>query len=208
MVVSRAQLIRGTVLLVIGVGAVALVLALAGGCSSSPAGPCPPTAASNEVAESSEVTERAADYRGAGPHPLIVLGVVEDDPESLVVDTDLLGAFPADWLPRTDTDGHYIGIQLVACKYPPVADAGAPLLGFCDYEGTPNVPVVAATRTFRVYEAATARLVHEFDVRGVRVDCPAAIYRDNDDDAQPRIIIEPDTSDVLDGLRPLVKATR
>jgi hypothetical protein len=206
MVVSRAQLRRGMVRLVIGAGAIALVLALAGGCSSLPAGPCPPTTASNEVAESSEVTERAADYRGAGPHPLIVLGVVEDDPESLVVDTDLLGVFPTDWLPRTDADGRYTGIQLVACKYPPVA--GPPLLGFCDYEGTPNVPVVAATRTFRVYEAATARLVHEFDVRGDRKDCPAAIYRDIDDDARPRIIVEPDTSDVLDGLRPLVKEPR
>jgi hypothetical protein len=138
---------------------------------------------------------------------LIVLGVVEDDPDSLVADIDLLGAFPPYWLPPTDDDGDNIDIQLVACKYPPVVDENA-LLGSCDYRGHSNVPVLAVTRTFRVYEAATAHLVHEFDVRGDRTDCPPAIHDDTDDDTQPRILVEPDISDVLAGLRPLVEEPR
>lgn len=159
----------------------------------SPSSPAPPKAdpcprERGDEPHPSKFTNHAPPYAGPAPHPVEVVnvnGVSEMNEPSRTL--------PDGW-EQTESQ-----TQLVVCEY--LVATGA-VVDSCEYLGNKFVPLVAATWTYRVFEARTSRQVGEFTLNGTDT-CPANIeyleggYPSN----TPRFVRD---EDLVNALRPFV----
>ncbi|MGC4940250.1 hypothetical protein [Kribbella sp. DT2] len=209
-------------LLIVGAVVVAGgVLAVRGiGHLTRPAVFCPEASVSDQVAGSSDLDERTADYTGHGPHSLERYEVsTSSRTGDLVMEPTKpsAGELPATWDAKYE-GGEAVDVQLVLCVYPG-QNADVATIGTCDgYTAGRgdssraekiSVPAKAATVTYRLYEATTKHLLTKFDLAataGDGWDCPEAVtYLASMD---PTVWIFPKPAAVAARLRPLVEASR
>jgi hypothetical protein len=165
---------------------------------------CPSSRTATEITSPSEMSENAEAYTGPGPHHILVHPI--GDPRSDLGSASAQRDLPRDWLPPRDseTGAHRLDrLELVACQYQYVVGS----IGTCGYRTIPgdrpvSVTIWDATYDFRVYEAATGRLVASFTVDGAEGACSEgpSIYR-----GETKTVVGPDPAKLIPQLEPLVE---
>jgi hypothetical protein len=140
------------------------------------------------AADRSPYNPEAAPYRGAGPHPVLVLLT-----RTTAKRGDPTGELPAGW--RADSDGD---LQLVACE----TGYRARPREACDYLGATTYNLVRR-HEFRVIEAATGREVGSFTVDSEKEPCEPHVPVDADGAESPSGPV--DGAGLRQGLHPYVE---
>ncbi|MGP3914978.1 hypothetical protein [Nonomuraea sp. 10N515B] len=164
------------------------------------ADPCP-EASNGAPRENSIYADRAAPYQGKGPHPVLLVKrggtyPTEEWTDPLPQD-DIL---PDDWEPP---NGDRSKVQLVVCQYE-AEKLG--VVGECSFTHPQyvKVPLVAASYTFLVYEARTARPVTTFKAKGYS-QCPGSTVMINGNVGE--IVQEVSQYELAGALRAYVEGT-
>jgi hypothetical protein len=162
--------------------------------------PCPTESPDDPVNHPSVLSEHAAPYTGAGPHPILL--------DTLV---DGAAVLPDSWKPPRAygayAQGHYeypvdyARTQLVICDY--MITVGKQEIDRCQYPNNKSYRLLEATHTLLVFEAKTSRLVQRFDLPG-RTGCPPEVsYFEG---MEPQFLAQDYLSSELEMiLRPLVE---
>jgi hypothetical protein len=180
---------------------------------SRPESFCPESFDSEKVARSSDLGGRTAAYTGPGPHSVLSYEVSPDpgagEPTFSASKPSQEG-LPETWNPKYENDKP-VDVQLLLCVYDQKyrGQVGG-VLGRCDeYSGVGSVDVRAAPVTYRLYEAATKRLLTKFDLTATdyeQSDCPHRIdYRT---DESPAIWISPKPAAVTTRLKSFVDVSQ
>jgi hypothetical protein len=156
---------------------------------------CPEDRGSTQIVSDSQMAEDAADYQGPAPHLVF--------PEA---------AIPENWEPPRESDGRYQldKVQLVVCSYQ-YAVGEKENLRTCLYQpigGGPYSRVVlqSAKVDYRLYEAATGKLLTSFTLEAVAEDCAKyrKVLKDTDHDTTEAA--SPDPAEVKRRIEPFVLA--
>ncbi|UMP05589.1 hypothetical protein [Amycolatopsis sp. EV170708-02-1] len=174
--------------------------------------PCPVTPQAVEVTGPGQrdtvVSRDAADYRGPGPHPVLVVRVggrkVAGGLSFGLAKEGDIRDFPKAWSPPSIAVASP-GVRLVACRY--LVERGTTRIDeTCRYTGGYLQQFRTARWAFRVWEAKTGRFVGGFDLVGKRADCPPSVREQPSKDLEPGTA-RPEDREVIDGLRPFVEKT-
>ncbi|MFC0105836.1 hypothetical protein [Kibdelosporangium aridum] len=191
--------------LVAGLGAAGL--ALGGVFDEPPDAFCPDSRDNAEVKASSLLDGEVAPMSATGPRPTKVFDVYDRD--SRVDGAD----------PNPPEDGKMYDVtyeleqkawqaknqvQVVVCQYRHGIGEGEGKQ-CTGYNNQQTIPVLAATYTYKVYEAATKTLLTTFTVPGSLEDtlCPRVITYEAGD--QPHLAASPDHAELANRLRPYVE---
>ncbi|MEU3625307.1 hypothetical protein [Amycolatopsis coloradensis] len=180
-----------------------------GAFQGTPPAFCPTAQDSDATAETYELPGRAAPYRGGAPHPLLVFDVRQIEPRDsagLRLDGDMEDVtgetgLPPDWRATGATEP---GIQLIVCQYRHGVGDGEEI-GRCRNALFTTAPVLAATFTYRVYEAATAKPLGRFDLPGTAYTCPEWMNR-RSEQIPTYVLPKPDPAALAERLRPFATA--
>ncbi|MEV0633428.1 hypothetical protein AB0I77_00310 [Streptomyces sp. NPDC050619] len=153
--------------------------------------------------------EEAASYRGRGPHRIYVDEYADPaSPAGTAVEVE--DQLPENWLLSRGDSGRYQldTLQLVACAYQ-YEVGGEGELGVCRYQdssgNTYGDTTVTAKYDFRVYVAATGKLLSTFTVEGEDQSCPTSRWVYPGEGENFDIAAEPDYAEVEHRLKPLVE---
>jgi hypothetical protein len=178
------------------------VLVSAGAFSETPKAFCPDEYDSDDVANSSLLDDQAEPLSPTGPRPVRIFEVHADEPllgradapeEGTMSDiTFASGSLPDAWDPKDK-------VQVLVCQYRHDVGNG-------QSSGCPGVEVLAATYTYKVYEADSKDELGTFDIKGTERNCSGIIVHRKG--TQPRDAFDPDMGEVIDRLRPYAEPAR
>jgi len=178
---------------------------------------CPDAFNSEKVARSSDLDERTAAYAGPGPHSVATYEAYADPDTGklrLSASKPSHQELPKTWDPKYEGDNP-VDVQLLLCVYDQwELTVGGPTLGQCDGYGQAGtvespVDVKAAKVTYRLYEAATKRLLTKFDLFATEFeqsDCPDEVYYGTG--RKPIIWLDPKPAAVAARLKSFVEKAR
>jgi hypothetical protein len=203
---------RRSLITLILIGAV--VFGIVQGCGEGEDRPyslCPPSRSATKLTKPSQMGEEAASYRGPGPHRIYVDEYADPAMGTAGTVVEVEDQLPANWLLSSGDDGRYQldALKLVACAYQ-YAVGGEGELGTCSYEDssgdTYEYSTLPAKYDFRVYAAATGKVLSTFTVEGEDQGCPASrMVFPGRQGGNTDIAAEPDYGEVERRLKPLVE---
>lgn len=134
---------------------------------------CPPSRSATKLTKPSQMGEEAASYRGPGPHRIYADEYADPAMGTEATVGKVEDYLPANWqLSRGDNGRLQLAhLKLVACAYQ-YAVGGEGELGDCRYSSGDGYYFLTAKYDFRVYEAATGKLLSTFTVGGTRTAHP------------------------------------
>lgn len=174
---------------------VAGVLVSTGAFTDPPKAFCPDEYDSDDVANLSQLDDRAEPLAPAGPRPMLIFEVHNEEPLLARADTpedgeatDITresGSLPDSWYAKDK-------VQLLVCQYRHHVGDGPS-------DQCAGIPVLAATYTYKIYAAGTKDLLGTFDIKGDKKSCFGIIVSRKG--AEPREVFEPDMPEVFNRLR-------